>query len=106
MKLNEEQTKLLLKIGATQGYMINILEDAEGLGMVNQPYMRAAKHFMKHLLNSEELICAGLSESASEQLNESYQMIESIIELSLTIDNKKVKSFTREFKELGNKYNN
>lgn len=103
-KLENKRLKVSYKVAAVSGCLQNYIADAKKLGMKSEPLERATKHFLKHLENSEDLICAKVSDVGGYQLNESYEMVESMIELNLSIEPKKVKSFLRKFKELAAKY--
>lgn len=94
----------MYKLGAASGYILDI---ADGLPFHPSYFgklKQTAKSFIRELEKVESTITEGASEEAVQQLVDSYDMFNNMINLVLSIQDKKKKSFERELNQLIKKY--
>ena len=94
----------LYKLGAASGYILDIADALPFHPSYFGKLKQTAKRFIKELEKVEGVITNGASEEAVQQLVDSYEMFNNMINLVLSIEDKKKKSFERELNELINKY--
>jgi hypothetical protein len=94
----------LYKLGAASGYILDI---ADGLPYHPKYFgklKQTAKSFLRELEKVEATITNGAEDEAVQQLVDSYGLFNNMINLVLSIKDKKKKSFERELNELIKKY--
>jgi len=99
-----DNTIKLYKLGAAAGYALDISESLPYHPKYFGKLKQTAKSFIRELEKVETTITDGASDEAIQQLVDSYQMFNNLIDLSFSIQEKKKKSFERELNELINKY--
>lgn len=91
----------LFKVVASSGFILDSLEDFKKSGYFFNKIKQTGNRFFKECEKLEELSSEFVD---ADIMSESYEVYGNILEMSLTIDQKKKKSFNREILEVINKY--
>ena len=93
--------KILFSFVAASGFILDSLDKFKNSGYFFHEVKKTGNKFFKELAKLEDVNANFVD---AEVMSESYEVFESILNVSLTIDEKKKKSFNREVLELINKY--
>ena len=94
--------KVLFSFVSASGFILDSVDKFENGGYFFRKVKQTGKQFFKELAKLEDVNAEFVD---AEVMSESYEVFESILSASLTIDQKKKKSFNKEILKVINKYN-
>lgn len=86
---------------AAAGFILDCIDKLQGMNFFTNKLKQVTKRFISELEKIEKITS---EEVDADVMSESYEVFGNILSVSLTIDNKKKKSFNREIIEIVKKY--
>jgi len=96
-----ERIKYLYLLMAAAGFILDCIDHLQGMNFFTNKIKQVTNRFIKELEKLENLVSQDVD---ADIMSESYEVFGNVLGMSLTIDQKKKKSFNREITEVLKKY--
>ena len=102
--MDKKAVETIRDISIATGYLLDKFDELERTGKVNQVLKTVTNRFKRELTKLELIIADGADVLTVDQLVESYQMFDNLLDLSSKIKPDDIYEFTKELNQLTNKY--
>lgn len=100
----EDSTKAFVKIAALTGCLLDSFDQYEKQSFVRQRLKQTSKAHHRELLRLEDEIVNRLDKKSVQDLVDSYQVVDNIFDIWMSIDGERLEDFDKELEKLIEKY--